>query len=119
MNKIDINKRIGVLLCTTLVAMAADAQKLTTQNEKVDCGQIVYLHPVTAEFQMKNDGNPLLVIKDLEMIHPYSKIGAIENALYNRIEIPIIILYPGSAQGTARTFLNIYTMDGNYRSKNF
>ena len=32
MNKIDINKRIGVLLCTTLVAMAANAQKLTTQN---------------------------------------------------------------------------------------
>ena len=29
MNKIDINKRIGVLLCTTLVAMAANAQKLT------------------------------------------------------------------------------------------
>ena len=74
---------------------------------------------IAKQDEIKNDGNPLLVIKDLEMIHPYSKIGAIENAIYNKIEIPIIILYPGSAQGTARTFLNIYTMDGNYRSKNF
>ena len=69
--------------------------------------------------EIKDDVKPLLVINDLEMLHPYSKIGAIENAIYNKIEIPIIILYPGSAQGTARTFLNIYTMDGNYRSKNF
>ncbi len=69
--------------------------------------------------EIKDEDKPLLVIKDLEMLHPYSKIGAIENIIYNKIEIPIIILYPGSAQGTARTFLNIYTMDGNYRSKNF
>lgn len=69
--------------------------------------------------KFKDEDNPLLVIKDLEVLHPFSKIGAIENSIYPKIQIPIIILYPGSAQGTARTFLNIYTMDGNYRSKNF
>lgn len=62
---------------------------------------------------------PLLLIRDLEMLHPYDKMGRIEHIIYNRIEIPILILYPGKAQGTARNFLNIYTMDGSYRSKNF
>ena len=69
--------------------------------------------------QFINETKPLLIIKDLELLHPYGKIGAIENSIYNQIQIPIIILYPGDAQGTARTFLNIYSMDGNYRSKNY
>lgn len=74
------------------------------------------------EFQsslLSANEKPLILIKDLELLHPFHKIGAIENRIYNRIELPMLILYPGNAQGTARTFLNIYNMDGNYRSKNF
>ena len=66
-----------------------------------------------------SEDKPLLVIKDLELLHPYDKIGAIESKIYTQISIPILILYPGDAQGTARSFLNIYSMDGNYRSRNF
>ena len=70
--------------------------------------------------EMKATEHPLLVLKDLELIHPYDKIGRVEQIIYNQIEIPILVLYPGSMQGcNARTFLNIYPMDGSYRSKNF
>ena len=63
--------------------------------------------------------NPLMIIKDLELLHPYAKLGPIEQIIYNQIEVPMLVLYPGNTQGTARQFLNIYTMDGSYRSKNF
>ncbi len=70
--------------------------------------------------EMKDSAHPLLIMKDLELIHPYDKIGRVEQVIYNQIEIPMLILYPGSTQGSnARTFLNIYPMDGSYRSKNF
>lgn len=69
--------------------------------------------------EMMTTAHPLLILKDLELLHPYDKIGRIEQLIYNKINIPILILYPGSAQGIARTFLNIYPMDGSYRSKNF
>lgn len=69
--------------------------------------------------EIRGNGKPLLVFTDLEWLHPFDKIGRVEQVIYRQIDIPMLILYPGNSQGTARTFLNIYPMDGNYRSKNF
>lgn len=69
--------------------------------------------------EYKGHGRPLMVFTDLEWLHPFDKIGRVEQVIYKKIELPMLILYPGQSQGTARTFLNIYPMDGNYRSKNF
>ena len=65
------------------------------------------------------DGNALLVIKDVEMLHPFYMMGVIENKIYNKIKVPILVFYPGETQGTARSFLGVYNQDGNYRSINF
>jgi hypothetical protein len=68
---------------------------------------------------LAEEESPLLVIKDVEMLHPFYMIGAVENNIYNQILIPMLVLYPGETQGTARSFLGIYNQDGNYRSINF
>ena len=109
-----------------LVALTLEVGKYGVQGmADLDAANTTaYGNPEITSVDIGVRNNPGILIsghdlKDLEMLHPYSKIGAIENSIYNKIEVPIIILYPGSAQGTARTFLNIYTMDGNYRSKNF
>ncbi|MDE6272262.1 MAG: DUF1788 domain-containing protein [Muribaculaceae bacterium] len=74
---------------------------------------------LTKQEEVKRMGNPVLVFHDLEWLHPFDRIGRIEALIYKRIQVPMLILYPGESQGNARTFLNIYPMDGNYRSKNF
>jgi hypothetical protein len=61
--------------------------------------------------------NALLIITDLETLHPFSRFGPIEQSIYNKLEIPIIILYPGKKTGSALKFLGFYPEDGNYRSK--
>lgn len=66
-----------------------------------------------------NEEHPLIIIKDVEMLHPFNMIGAIENKIYNKIKVPMVVLYPGETQGTARSFMGIYNQDGNYRSLNF
>lgn len=58
-------KRMNILMLSSLLALSASAQKITTQHEVVDCGQVVFRHPVTAEFQMKNEGNKPLIIKNV------------------------------------------------------
>ena len=68
---------------------------------------------------LKEETNPLLIIKDVEMLHPFYMIGTVENNIYNQIQIPMLVLYPGETQGTARSFMGIYNQDGNYRSINF
>ncbi len=59
----------------------------------------------------------LLIITDIEALHPYLRIGAIEQRLQGKVNIPTVILYPGVRRGQSNlSFLGIYPDDGNYRS---
>lgn len=66
-----------------------------------------------------NPDNGVLFITDLEAIHPFSRFGPIEQRLYNKIKVPIVVFYPGEKSGTALRFMGFYPEDGNYRSKHF
>ena len=59
----------------------------------------------------------LLLITDLECLHPYSRFGPIEQQLYSAIQMPMAVLYPGQLTGSSLDFLSIYPPDGSYRSK--
>ncbi len=59
----------------------------------------------------------VLFVTDLEALHPYLRVGAIEQRLQGKFAAPAIILYPGKRKGrTNLKFLGIYPEDGNYRS---
>ena len=61
--------------------------------------------------------NSLLLVTDLEALHPYLRIGAIESQLQGKFHVPSIFLYPGKRTGKTRLkFLGFYPEDGNYRS---
>lgn len=65
------------------------------------------------------EGNPkaLLVVTDLEALHPFMRIGAIESQLQGKFHVPTVFLYPGVRTGKTRLrFLGFYPEDGNYRS---
>jgi len=59
----------------------------------------------------------LLLITDLEALHPYLRIGAIEAQLQGKFTVTTVLLYPGERTGKTRLkFLGFYPEDGNYRS---
>lgn len=61
--------------------------------------------------------NGIVLVTDLEALHPYLRVGAIEGALQGRFTVPTIFLYPGVRSGKTRlSFLGFYPEDGNYRS---
>lgn len=61
--------------------------------------------------------NPILLLTDVEGLHPYMRIGAIEGQLSGKFHVPTIIFYPGVRTGKTRLkFLGFYPEDGNYRS---
>ena len=66
---------------------------------------------------MEGNKNGLLLVTDLEALHPYMRIGAIESNLQGKFQAPTIFLYPGTRTGKTRLkFLGFYPEDGNYRS---
>lgn len=61
--------------------------------------------------------NSLVLVTDLEALHPYLRIGAIESQLQGKFHVPTVFLYPGVRTGKTRLkFLGFYPEDGNYRS---
>jgi hypothetical protein len=59
----------------------------------------------------------ILFVTDLEALHPYLRIGAIEGDLQGKFQVPTVFLYPGVRTGKSRLkFLGFYPEDGNYRS---
>ena len=59
----------------------------------------------------------ILLVTDLEALHPFMRIGTIEAQLQGQFNTTIIFLYPGIRTGdTALKFLGFYPEDGNYRS---
>lgn len=61
--------------------------------------------------------NAMVLVTDLESLHPYLRIGAIESQLYGQFHVPTVFLYPGERTGKTRLkFLGFYPEDGNYRS---
>jgi hypothetical protein len=66
---------------------------------------------------LKDKPQAILLVTNLEALHPYTRIGAIETLLYGSFHIPTIFLYPGKRTGKSRLkFLGFYPEDGNYRS---
>jgi hypothetical protein len=67
--------------------------------------------------QLRDKKNAILLVTDLEALHPYTRIGAIESQLYGKFYIPTVFFYPGERTGKTRLkFLGFYPEDGNYRS---
>lgn len=65
----------------------------------------------------QSDSTAVLFITDLEALHPFLRIGAVEQQLSGKFSIPTVVLYPGTAGGAySRRFLGVHKEDGNYRS---
>lgn len=96
-------------MLSVLLALPASAQKITTQHEVVDCGQVKFRHPVTAEFVMKNEGNKPLVIHNMlkscgctEVEYPKKSIAAGESFVVKAV-------YDAKQMGTFNKQVCLYT----------
>jgi hypothetical protein len=66
------------------------------------------------------EGKPqnILLVTDIEALHPYLRIGSIESQLQGKFHVPTVFFYPGIRTGKTRLkFLGFYPEDGNYRSE--
>lgn len=105
-------KRMNIWMLSALLALPASAQKITTQHEVVDCGQVVFNKPVTAEFVLKNDGLKPLVINNVlkscgctEVDYPKTGIAAGESFVIKAV-------YDAKQMGTFTKQVCLYTNAG-------
>ena len=102
-------KRMNIWMLSALLALPASAQKITTLHEVVDCGQVVFSKPVTAEFVLKNDGRKPLVINNVlkscgctQVDYPKTSIAAGESFVIKAV-------YDAKQMGTFTKQVCLYT----------
>ena len=67
--------------------------------------------------ELEGRDKTILFVTDLEALHPYMRIGAIETKLQGKFANPTVFFYPGERAGKSQLkFLGFYPADGNYRS---
>lgn len=66
--------------------------------------------------EIDSNSKSIVIITDVESLHPYLRVGAIEQNLNGCFTAPTLILYPGTREGNMLRFLGVYPLDGNYRS---
>jgi len=66
---------------------------------------------------LKDEGSGILLLTDLEALHPFLHISGIEQQLTGRFCLPTVVFYPGTRGGShSLRFLGIHKENGNYRS---
>ena len=89
--------------------------KTLTEKLKAEDGLLKRLEDALQPLEGRQSA--LLLVTDLEALHPFLRIGAIESQLQGKFHVPTIFLYPGIRTGNTRLkFLGFYPEDGNYRS---
>ena len=102
-------ERINILMLSSLLALSASAQKITTQHEVVDCGQVVFWHPVTSEFKLKNDGNRALLIEQVKKSCGCTTVEYPTRSIAPGEEFVVKMTYDAKQMGTFNKQLLLYS----------
>lgn len=61
--------------------------------------------------------NSIVLLNDLEMLHPFYRTRLIESSLHNKVQVPTVLFYPGRRSGQyGLHYLGFYGVDGGYRA---
>jgi hypothetical protein len=102
----------------TSIPASANAQINTTLAKALTEGPELLAMVREKMEETASRANGLLLLRDLEAIHPYLRINSIEAKIQDEVHCPVIVLYPGKREGkTSLRFLEFYPADPNYRSE--
>ncbi len=88
-----------------------------TFSTKLEKERVIADAILTELESLREEPGGMLVLTDLEALHPFLHISGIEQQLSGRFCVPTVVLYPGSRGGShSLRFLGIHKENANYRS---
>ena len=104
-----MNRKLLMLLLTAPTAMTAFAQKIVISNPVIDCGQVVFKHPVTAEYELKNGGRRDLTIKEVRTNCGCAIVEYPRNAVRAGDAFKVKVSYDARQMGHFQKLVGIYS----------
>lgn len=110
--KIAMGKAKGAIPAATVAEVNKTLGKALTEGPEL----LAMVREKMTEAASQSAG--LLLLTDLEALHPYLRINSIEAKVQDEVRCPLIVLYPGKREGKiSLRFLEFYPADPNYRSE--
>ena len=90
----------------------ADAQRIEPINKVVDCGQVTYQTPVTAEFEIKNKDNHSIRISNVRTSCGCTSVDYPKGEIVGDAAFMVRVTYDAQTMGRFEKFIDIYTDNG-------
>lgn len=85
------------------------AQLITTPNQVIDCGQVVFRKPVTVHFELTNEGKGAVVIKNVETSCGCTEVNFPKGMISENKPFIVSATYDAKQMGHFEKFIDIFT----------
>lgn len=92
-----------------LAITAANAQKMETINKVVDCGQVLYQTPTTAEFEIKNKNNHSIRITDVRTSCGCTSVEYPQGDIPGNSTFVVKVTYDAQTMGHFNKLVDVYS----------
>ena len=97
----------GVLSALSAIATA----QISTTNEVIDCGQVIYNEPVTVQFELTNEGSTPISIKDIQTSCGCTTVNYPQGSLTHGKPFVVSAVYDARQLGHFEKYVDVYTSD--------
>ena len=101
--------RWQLMLAMTTVAMTVVAQRITTPSQTIDCGQVLFRNPVTAHFELTNEGSGNVTIKSVDTSCGCTGVSYPVGIISENKPFVVSATYDAKQMGHFEKYIDIYT----------
>ncbi len=101
--------RWQLMLAMTTVAMTVAAQRITTPSQTIDCGQVLFRNPVTAHFELTNEGSGNVTIKSVDTSCGCTGVSYPVGIISENKPFVVSATYDAKQMGHFEKYIDIYT----------
>lgn len=102
-------KKLLMLSLFSLAILTASAQRITVTKGEVDCGKILFRHPVTAQFELRNRGLRHLKINNVESSCGCTTVDYPQNEISANVRFTITAVYDAETLGHFEKEVAVYS----------
>ena len=104
-----MNKTIYLALVLPFLCVKASSQRLEVVNDVIDCGQIEYRSPVTAEFEVRNKSNRRIRISEVKTSCGCTAVEFPRGEIASDGNFAVRVTYDAMQMGSFDKLVDVYT----------
>lgn len=102
-------KRCLLGALTAVLPVVVAAQRVAVSNQVIDCGQVVYMKPVTAQFELVNEGKGNVTIKGVEKSCGCTTVSYPRGPITENKPFVVSATYDARMLGHFEKYIDLYT----------